>query len=71
MWVGSAGTAPFGNWFVRQTFEKTEMEWFNWWPFNLLMVLICLNLTVATLRRIPFRAQARGQDMPCVTALRG
>jgi hypothetical protein len=43
---------------IRQyrVFEMTEYEWFNWWPFNLLMVLICLNLTTATLRRIPFRA---------------
>ncbi|MHC4844719.1 MAG: hypothetical protein ACYTCU_01015 [Planctomycetota bacterium] len=43
---------------IRQfrVFEMTEYEWFNWWPFNLLMVLICLNLIVATLRRIPFRA---------------
>jgi hypothetical protein len=39
---------------VRQMriFEMTEYEWFVWWPFNLLIALICLNLTVATLRRI-------------------
>ena len=35
--------------------EKTEYEWFVWWPFNLLIGLICLNLTVATIRRIPFK----------------
>ncbi|MAD19071.1 MAG: hypothetical protein CMJ52_02475 [Planctomycetaceae bacterium] len=33
--------------------EMTEFEWFHWWPFNLLMVLLCLNMTVTTLRRIP------------------
>lgn len=35
-------------------FEMTEFEWFNWWPFTLLIGLICVNITVATLRRIPF-----------------
>ncbi|MCP4496190.1 MAG: hypothetical protein GY825_05355, partial [Phycisphaeraceae bacterium] len=34
--------------------EMTEFEWFHWWPFNLLMVLLCVNMTVTTLRRIPF-----------------
>lgn len=40
---------------VRQhpALEMTEFEWFNWWPFNLLIVLLCLNLVVATIRRIP------------------
>lgn len=33
--------------------EMTEFEWFHWWPFNLLIALICLNLIVATIRRIP------------------
>ena len=67
--IGSAG-APVGEgvlrpWFilnpdawiaVRQLrpFEMTEFEWFHWWPFDLLIALICLNLVVATLRRIPF-----------------
>ncbi len=61
--VGSAG-APTSifilrpeNWVsVRQlrAFELTEFEWFNWWPFDLLIGLICINVTVATLRRIPF-----------------
>ncbi len=36
-------------------FEMTEFEWFHWWPFDLLMVLICLNITVTTVRRIPLR----------------
>jgi hypothetical protein len=35
--------------------EMTEYEWFQWWPFVLLIVLICANITVTTLRRIPFR----------------
>ena len=35
-------------------FEMTEYEWFNWWPFTTLVVLICLNITIATIRRIPF-----------------
>jgi len=34
--------------------ELTEFEWFHWWPFDLLIALICINLVVATLRRIPF-----------------
>lgn len=36
-------------------FEMTEFEWFHWWPFDLLIGLICLTLVVATLRRIPLR----------------
>ncbi|RJP32087.1 MAG: hypothetical protein C4547_14575 [Phycisphaerales bacterium] len=36
-------------------FEMTEFEWFHWWPFDLLIVLICLNITVVTIRRIPLR----------------
>ncbi len=52
-WIGSAGTAPFADWFVRQSFEKTEMEWFTWWPFNLLMALLALSITLVTVRRIP------------------
>ncbi len=53
-WVGSAGTAPFGAWFVRQSFEKTEMEWFSWWPFNVLLGLLALSLVLVTVRRIKF-----------------
>lgn len=53
-WIGSAGAAPFADWFVRQTFEKTEMEWFTWWPFNLMMVLLALSISIVTVRRIPF-----------------
>ncbi|MCC7291622.1 MAG: hypothetical protein IT449_06140 [Phycisphaerales bacterium] len=43
--------------FVRQHrwLEMTEFEWFHWWPFDVLVALICANITVVTLRRIPFR----------------
>ncbi|MEM7230107.1 MAG: hypothetical protein AAF432_14970 [Planctomycetota bacterium] len=42
---------------VRQLrpFEMTEMEWFHWWPFDLLILLTCISLTVTTIRRIPFK----------------
>jgi hypothetical protein len=36
--------------------EMTEFEWFHWWPFDLMMILIALNITVTTLRRIPFKS---------------
>jgi len=26
----------------------TEFEWFHWWPFNVLIVLLCTTLTVVT-----------------------
>jgi hypothetical protein len=35
-------------------FELSEFQWFHWWPFDLLIALICINVTVATIRRIPF-----------------
>ena len=35
--------------------EMTEFEWFHWWPFDLMMILIAVNMVVATLRRIPFK----------------
>jgi len=49
--IGSAMPA------VRQlpSLEMTEFEWFHWWPFNVLIVLLCLNVTVVTIRRIPLR----------------
>jgi hypothetical protein len=61
--IGSSGVPTHpnilnpANWVsVRQMrpFELTEFEWFHWWPFDLLIALICINLVVATLRRIPF-----------------
>jgi hypothetical protein len=62
--IGSAGLPIHPNllnpesWIsVRQMrfLELTEFEWFHFWPFKLLIALICLNLVVATLRRIPLR----------------
>ncbi len=71
MAIGSAG-APVGKgvlrpWFILNPdawisvrelpwFELTEFEWFHWWPFDLLIALICTNLIVTTLRRIKFNA---------------
>ncbi|MEC8320413.1 MAG: hypothetical protein VX012_03315, partial [Planctomycetota bacterium] len=36
--------------------EMTEFEWFHWWPFNLMIALLCINMTVTTIRRIPLNA---------------
>jgi hypothetical protein len=36
-------------------FEMTEFEWFHWWPFDLLLILMAINITVTTIRRIPFK----------------
>lgn len=56
MSIGSAG------YIIRQMrwFEMTEYEWFHWWPFNLSIALLCINLTVTTLRRIPFTVERLG-----------
>lgn len=42
---------------VRQLrfFEMTEFQWFHWWPFTLLNVLLCLTMITVTVRRIPLR----------------
>ena len=50
MSIGSAG------YLIRQMrwAEMTEYEWFHWWPFNLAVLLLCLNITVVTIRRIRF-----------------
>ena len=42
---------------VRQSplLEMTEFQWFHWWPFNVLILLLCTSLTVVTIRRIPLR----------------
>lgn len=47
---------------VRQLriFEMTEYEWFNYWPFDLLIALLCLNIIVSTFRRIPLNAVTLG-----------
>jgi len=34
--------------------EMTEMEWFQWWPFLVLIGLTCLVMAITTIRRIPF-----------------
>jgi hypothetical protein len=34
-------------------FEMTEFEWFNWWPFVLMSALVCVSLTLVTVRKIP------------------
>jgi hypothetical protein len=51
----SIGSALYA---VRQTrfFEMSEFEWFNWWPFSLLIALLCVSLVVVTVRRIRFNA---------------
>ncbi|RKY21890.1 MAG: hypothetical protein DRQ55_02915 [Planctomycetota bacterium] len=68
-WIGSAGLPIYVGgypwqidaWVFEQMrqwpgLEMTEYEWFNWWPFNLLIGLICANITVTTLRRIKLNA---------------
>lgn len=40
----------------RPFFEMTEFEWFHWWPFNLMIGLLCVNMTVTTIRRIPLNS---------------
>ncbi|MFN7965015.1 MAG: hypothetical protein U0V87_04915 [Acidobacteriota bacterium] len=52
-WIGSAGLYPIPNSFVRQMVEKTEMEWFSWWPFNTLIVLLCAAVIIISVRKIP------------------
>lgn len=42
---------------VRQhaALEMTEFEWFRWWPFSVLVLLLCMTLILVTVRRIPLR----------------
>lgn len=49
--LGSAAP-PFRQ---MRIFEMTEFEWFHFWPFNTLIALICLTMTVTTIRRIPLK----------------
>ncbi|MBC03693.1 MAG: hypothetical protein CMJ34_10395 [Phycisphaerae bacterium] len=37
----------------RPWFEMTEFEWFHWWPFNVMIALLCVNMTITTIRKIP------------------
>lgn len=48
--------------FVRQKpfFEMTELEWFCWWPFGLLIFIMCLNILIVTIRRIPLTPVSLG-----------
>jgi hypothetical protein len=38
---------------LRAALEMTDLEFFNAWPMRILLVLLVLDLTVVTLRRIP------------------
>ncbi len=69
--VGSAGIVyPVFNdygfgWkhdMIRQwrVFEMTEFEWFHTWFFSALCLALCVNLTLATILRIPFNALKAG-----------
>jgi ABC-type transport system involved in cytochrome c biogenesis permease subunit len=44
----------------RQQFELTEFHFFNHWFFVALIALLCVNLTVATVRRIPVNIKNAG-----------
>ncbi len=35
--------------------EMTEFEWFHWWPFDVLITMLCVVMTVTTIRKIPLR----------------
>jgi hypothetical protein len=35
--------------------EMTEMAWFHWWPFDVLIALLCINNIVVTIKQIPLR----------------
>lgn len=36
-------------------FDMTEMEWFNWWPFQLMIALMCTTMVVVTFKQIRLR----------------
>jgi len=54
--IGSAVPAVRQHWLL----EKTELEFFTWWPFTLLIGLLILNMSVVTVRRIPLNAVHAG-----------
>ncbi|MBT5584306.1 MAG: hypothetical protein HOJ54_09925 [Phycisphaerae bacterium] len=67
--IGSAGIPLSieiwepGTWYpLRESrfFEMTEYEWFNWWPFFTLMGLLCVNMAIVTICRIPLTAVHAG-----------
>ncbi|MBT4583603.1 MAG: hypothetical protein HOC93_00805 [Phycisphaerae bacterium] len=45
---------------IRETMEMTEFEWFHWWPFKWLIAVLCLNMSIVTIRRIPLNALTLG-----------
>ena len=45
---------------ARQFFELTEFQFFNHWVFVALIALFCLNLVVATIRRIRLNVRNLG-----------
>ena len=53
-WLGSAGLAPLLHWTAVREFEKTEMEWYAWWPFNAMIAAFSIALILVTLRKIKF-----------------
>jgi len=58
--AGNANIFSADNWAHDQLrqwrgLEMTEFEWFHWWPFDLMMILLAVNLVVTTVRRIPFK----------------
>src|SRR5690242_19299048 len=34
-------------------FDKTEFDWFSWWPLQIILGLFCLSIILVTLRKIP------------------
>ena len=40
--------------------ELTEFEWFHWWPFKWLIALLCLNMSIVTIRKIPLNILTLG-----------
>ncbi|MEM9560641.1 MAG: hypothetical protein AAF995_10065 [Planctomycetota bacterium] len=34
--------------------EMTELEFYSWWPLRIVLILFCLNMLIATVRRIEF-----------------
>lgn len=41
-------------------FEKTEMQWFCWWPFQVMLGLFCLSMVLSTVRHIRLNAVNAG-----------
>ncbi len=54
--IGSAVPPVRQHWAL----EMTEFEFFNWWPFDLLIALLVANMVVVTVRRIRFNAVNAG-----------